>query len=651
MAALETLRPDVLHDPDRLDAVRATGLLDTPVEESFDRLTRLASKLTGAPVTFLSLVDENRDFYKSCFGFPEPLASDRQLEGTTFCHYAIRSDGPLVIDDTRAHPVYRNVPTVQSLGVSAYLGIPLVTSEGRALGSFCAIDFQPHAWRPIDVEIMTELAASTLREIELRAASRKSSDDRRLLEAAINQMPAGVIIAAPDGTIVMSNARAKEMATRKIENLFKEGPESERWPLLRAIRNGETIENEPWTQTMPGGAIRHLTISAAPVRDGELIAGVVTFHDVTAERRATEERLQILKRLDEERNRLSTVLENVPAAVIFAEAPSGRIVMGNRQTEELFGHPVIHSDDVSAYGEWVAFHPDGRPVQPQEWPLARALEGETVRGEDFLYQRPDGRRVWIRVHGAPVRDAAGTIVGSVIAAHDIDEARRANQAKDDFFAALTHELRTPMTAIIGWSRLLKIEGMDNPDLVEAAEMIESSARVQARLVDDLLDVSRIAAGKIVLARQPLDLNLAIEEAMGAAEPSAQAQGVRLRKTLAEVPPIDADHARLRQIFGNLLSNAIKFTPSGGLIEVTSTFDGERVTICVRDSGRGIPAELLPHIFERGTQARNAEQGGLGLGLTIVKHLVEMHGGTIRAESEGAGKGATFVVVLPVRASG
>lgn len=155
---------------ERLDALLQTGLLDTPPEESFDRLTRLAAKLVKVPATFISLVDEERDFYKSCFGFGEPLATTRQLEGQTFCHFALVSSGPLLISGTLADPVFREVPTVQSLGVRAYAGIPFITDSGHAIGSFCAIDFEPREWTPLEVEILTELAASALREIKLRAA-------------------------------------------------------------------------------------------------------------------------------------------------------------------------------------------------------------------------------------------------------------------------------------------------------------------------------------------------------------------------------------------------------------------------------------------------------------------------------------------------
>jgi GAF domain-containing protein len=166
---------DRVRDDMRVASVLATDLLDTPPEESFDRMTRLAARLLGVPATFISLVDRDRDFYKSQFGFPEPLSSVRQLEGRTFCHLAIASDGPLVIDDTHLDPVHRAVPTVDTLGVRAYLGVPLVMPDGHAIGSFCAIDFEQRRWREQDVEVMRVLAESTLREIRLRRALREAT--------------------------------------------------------------------------------------------------------------------------------------------------------------------------------------------------------------------------------------------------------------------------------------------------------------------------------------------------------------------------------------------------------------------------------------------------------------------------------------------
>jgi GAF domain-containing protein len=173
-------------DPDRLAAVRATGLLDSDVEEVFDRLSRLAIRLLDVPAAFLSLVDEERDFYKSSTGFGEPLVSSREIAGPTFCHFAIQSTSPLVIPDTAADPVYRDVPTVKSLGVAAYLGVPIVVGA-HAIGSFCAIDVKPHAWDERDIEVLTELAASAQREIELRGALRRAEElTAQIMEQAID---------------------------------------------------------------------------------------------------------------------------------------------------------------------------------------------------------------------------------------------------------------------------------------------------------------------------------------------------------------------------------------------------------------------------------------------------------------------------------
>lgn len=162
----------VVREPARVAAVRATGLLDSETEEVFDRLTRLAVKLLNIPTAFISLVDEHRDFYKSASGFGEPLASARELKGPTFCHYAIQSREPLIINDAASHPVYREIPTVKSLGVAAYVGVPLVTADGHVLGSFCAIDVKPREWSTLEIQVLTELATSAKREITLRQAIR-----------------------------------------------------------------------------------------------------------------------------------------------------------------------------------------------------------------------------------------------------------------------------------------------------------------------------------------------------------------------------------------------------------------------------------------------------------------------------------------------
>lgn len=226
-----------------------------------------------------------------------------------------------------------------------------------------------------------------------------------------------------------------------------------------------------------------------------------------------------------------------------------------------------------------------------------------------------------------------------------EEARSAVEAKDEFFSAISHELRTPLTSIMGWSGLL----LDNPDattISEAARSIASSAAVQAQLIDDLLDVSRIMTNKFAITEAKVDLRDVIEESVSGMRPIAAAKNISLRKQVDQPVVVDGDSARLRQVLTNLLTNAVKFTPPGGLIETRLSRDDSFAIIEVSDTGEGISAEFLPHVFERRAQATERRFAGLGLGLAIVKHIIELHGGSVEVSSEGAGKGATFTVRIP-----
>jgi CheY-like chemotaxis protein/nitrogen-specific signal transduction histidine kinase len=236
-----------------------------------------------------------------------------------------------------------------------------------------------------------------------------------------------------------------------------------------------------------------------------------------------------------------------------------------------------------------------------------------------------------------------------------DAARRAEEAsrlKDDFLANVSHELRTPLSSILGWTKLLRDGRCDPAFATKGLDVIERNARSQQRIIEDMLDVSRIIAGKLRIDTEPVDLAALATEIVESQRPTASAKRIELaldahsgRCRLA------GDSVRLRQICWNLLSNAMKFTPDGGRIGVCVEQHGDRVVFRVSDSGKGIEPTFLPHVFERFRQADSSttrENGGLGLGLAIVRHLAEMHGGTVAVDSAGLGAGATFTVTLPVR---
>ena len=232
-----------------------------------------------------------------------------------------------------------------------------------------------------------------------------------------------------------------------------------------------------------------------------------------------------------------------------------------------------------------------------------------------------------------------------------EEAQAANRAKDEFLATLSHELRTPLNAILGWSRLLMTGNLNVETAKRAVEIIDRNTRLQAQLIEDLLDISRIITGKLRLELRAVPVASIVDSALESVRPAADVRHLVLDVDLAAGhEPILCDAARMQQVIWNLLSNAIKFTPEGGRISVRAERAGNAVTITVTDTGTGIEPHFLPYVFDRFRQQDAAStriHGGLGLGLSIVRHLVELHGGTVEAHSEGTGKGSTFLVRVPV----
>jgi len=230
------------------------------------------------------------------------------------------------------------------------------------------------------------------------------------------------------------------------------------------------------------------------------------------------------------------------------------------------------------------------------------------------------------------------------------EAESANRTKDDFLATVSHESRTPLNAIIGWSHMLRSGKLDLDTIQRAVETIDRNAKAQAQLISDLLDVASITAGKLRLDIAPVDIVSVVRAAVESMQPAAKAKEIQLVANLdSRAGEIAGDASRLQQVVWNLLSNAIKFTPEHGAVEISLCRLGERIEIKIVDNGQGISPEFLPLLFERFRQEDNSHSrpyGGLGLGLAIVLHLVELHGGTITAESPGIDQGATFIVTVP-----
>jgi PAS domain S-box-containing protein len=353
--------------------------------------------------------------------------------------------------------------------------------------------------------------------------------------------------------------------------------------------------------------------------------------------------------------------------MIFTTTPEGRNDFSNQFAADFIG---VDGDHLTGERWAGAVHPEDRAELFERW--SRSL----ITGENFemIYRfrrAVDGQFRWFLGRAAPLRGPDGRIVkwfGLNTDLHDQKtaeleriellereqkaraEAEAANRMKDEFLATLSHELRTPLTAILGWIQLLRTGTLNEAKRAHALDTIESSAKLQAQLVADILDVSRIITGKLRLEVKWVELRQVVNAAIETLMPAAVAKGIAIDLRVdPEVGPVRGDAERLQQVMWNLLSNAIKFCPRRGQVMVTITSSGNQVEVVVTDNGEGIPADVLPHIFERFRQGDNSTRrrhGGLGLGLAIVRHLVELHGGTVEAQSPGAGLGASFHVQLP-----
>jgi PAS domain S-box-containing protein len=365
--------------------------------------------------------------------------------------------------------------------------------------------------------------------------------------------------------------------------------------------------------------------------------------------------------------RFRWAVEASTSAVVLVDS-AGRIILANSRVRQVFGYDpgelIGKSVDLLVPERFRGRHPGFRAAFGQD-PIARPMGA----GRDLFGLRRDGSEVPVEIGLSPIRTEEGLLVLSTIV--DITErkqaenerlqlleaeraargeAERANRIKDMFLATVSHELRTPLNAILGWSQLLARSNLAG-EAGQAVSVIQRNARVQARLIEDLLDMSRIISGKIRLEMQTVELPLVVSSAVDVVLPAAQIKGIEINKIIdPSTGGVRGDPNRLQQVVWNLLSNAIKFTPKGGRVSVAVRPAGGLAEIVVSDSGSGIKPDFLPFLFDRFRQADGTTtriHAGLGLGLSIVKHLVELHGGSIEACSDGEGKGAVFRVSLPV----
>jgi PAS domain S-box-containing protein len=478
---------------------------------------------------------------------------------------------------------------------------------------------------------------------------------REILDA----LPAAVYTTDAEGIITHFNPAAVDLAGRVPEVGVEKWCVT--WKLLRpdgtplphdecpmavCLKEGRVVRGEEAIAERPDGTRRRFEAFPTPLFDetGKMVAGVNMLVDVTERRQA-----------DEVRALLAAIVDSSDDAIVSKNLDA-IITSWNAGAERLFGYTAAEMIGKSVT---LLIPPERQDEEPRI--LSRLKRGERVDHFDTVRIRKDGSPIEVSLTISPIRDADGRIIGASKIARDITERRRLDQAlrdadrrKDEFLATLAHELRNPLAPIRNAVQILQAKGPPLPELSWARGVIDRQVLLMSRLLEDLLDVSRIARNKLELRNARVPLAPIIETALETSRPLIERGG---HKLVVDLPPepliLEADSMRLAQVFANLLNNAAKYTEHGGAIRLTARRLGDEVSISVRDNGIGISPEMLPLLFEIFTQATPAldrSQGGLGVGLSLVKGLVELHRGRVEAHSDGPGHGSEFIVRLPLAAS-
>jgi PAS domain S-box-containing protein len=484
---------------------------------------------------------------------------------------------------------------------------------------------------------------------------------QRELADFFDNAPVPLRLVGADGTILRANRAelallgyaAEDYIGRHIADFHVD--RSVIGEMLERLSRGEALCGYKARLRCKDGSIKFVRIdSSAYFEDRRFVHTRCMTRDMTEEQNAEETAV-----------RLATLVECSDDAIV-GKTLDGVITSWNRGAERIFGYTA---DEMIGQPILRLMPPDRVDDFPRI--LATLQRGERV--DHFETERlcKDGRRIQVSITVSPIRDASGNIIGASKIARDVTERKRSEEAlarllaserqaraeaetalrtRDEFLSIVSHELRTPLASILGWVNVLKA-GASGDKAAAAVQAIERSGRAQAKLIEDLLDVSRVITGQMRLDLRLVDLPAVLRQAVDTIRPTAGTKGVRLDVHLDETAgPVAGDVDRLQQIAWNLLSNAVKFTPSGGTVELRLQRRAIDVCLTVRDTGRGIPPAFLPYVFERFRQAERADSrrtGGLGLGLAIVRHLTELHGGAVAVASEGEGHGATFTVTLPL----
>ena len=650
-------------ESERIRVLRQCCVLDTAPEADFDDLTRFAARVCNTPIALVSLVDTERQWFKSCFGLPV-RETHRDF---AFCAHAILGHEPLLITDASSDPRTSDNPLVSGAPhIRFYAGIPLRSSDGYALGTLCVIDTVPRVLSPEQLLDLESLARQASGQIELRRANHLLAGERERLELALTGAQLGTWDWNVQTGAELLDARWAEIVGERLEDLGHRVEDwSSRmhpddaprvWQCVQDHFSGlAPIYDAKFRLRHADGSWRWVVARGRLVerdRLGRPLRMVGTMADITEQVHAENE----VKSFSE---LLRQFISCTPAAVAMLDMELRYLHVSERWSQDYNLH---HTDLIGKS------HYDLIPDIPERWRLIyqSVLAGATEVCLEDRFDRRDGTTVWLQWEARPWRNSANEIGGLILFTQVITErikaeaelvaareaAEMANRSKSGFLANMSHEIRTPMNGIIGFTDLALDTSLTNEQR-EYLETVHASADSLLRIINDILDFSKIDAGKLEISPHSFNLRDTLGDTMKTLAFRAHEKELELNCQIrSDVPDfLIGDAGRIRQVLINLTGNAIKFTDYGEvtvLVEAKSRTDS---TVClhfsVRDTGIGIPKDKQAAIFDAFMQAdisTTRTYGGTGLGLTISRQLVSMMGGELTVTSE-EGKGSTFSFTL------
>ena len=658
-------RPPIPPDEEaRLAALRALQILDSPPEERFDRIVRLAQRIVGVPIALITLVDEHRQWYKSRIGIDETEAP----RSIGFCPTAIMSPEPLVVPNALEDIRFADDDSVTGpLGVRFYAGQPLSTPDGQRVGTLCVVDRVPRELSPEELAALRDLAALAEKELAELMLLETAVERQRAVEALataelhrgllLNSLPVVLFSTDRQGRFTLAEGaglpglgqQPESVLGRSVSDIYRDVP-----PIVDAVERA--LGGQPArTQVEIGGSVWDVQLAPQRNDDGAPSGVLGIAADVTERERAISD----LRRSEQHLRRVLELLPIAIAALNVTLEGKGTLGFVNQRFVELTGYAP---EDLPTLDEWYRLvYPDRitrARAQMQTTALIRMALTQNVDVPAFerTITRQDGqvRTVEIKVSFigdtmlALLTDLTEQRAAERLLADARDQALEASRLKSEFLATMSHEIRTPMNGVIGMTEILLDTELDGEQR-ELASVIQGEAESLLRIINDILDFSKIEAGKLLLDEIDFDPRAVVEGVVASQAAAATERNVALASFVApDVPArLRGDRVRLRQIVMNLVGNAVKFTQDGDVI-VRMIVDREGgapwgVRCFVSDSGMGIAEDVMANLFEPFTQADGSttrQYGGTGLGLAICRRLAQLMGGEIGAESE-VGQGSTF----------